>query len=143
MDRLSHEELRAGFARLQHMRAAIDARAPDILACHAAIEAELDLALAATLPRAERLRGLGFGQKVSVLQASTTSLWSDGVAPALIALNELRNCVAHGDRKKTRACYRALSKAVERMLDTEIKEELSVLALSNAIMAALLAIEHA
>jgi len=77
----------------------LDRRSQEVIAYHLALERAVDTALALTLPRAERLRGLGFGQKVSVLQATSESLWIDLLAAAVLSFNDLRNMVAHGDGK--------------------------------------------
>jgi hypothetical protein len=89
----------AAMKRLARAIDALDDRSRDVLAYHLAIERELDVALAALLPRADRLWGLGFGQKVSVLQATSNLGWIDLVARALIEFNNLRNAVAHGRSK--------------------------------------------
>lgn len=60
------EEKMAGIQRLVQVRAQIDERASLILTFHAALEREMDLKLSRILPRAHKLRGLGFGQKVAV-----------------------------------------------------------------------------
>ena len=92
----------AALKRLIGAIEALDGRSRDVLAYHLAIEREMDVALAALLPRADCLwkfehgRRLGFGQKVSVLQATSTSGWIDRVAKALVCFNELRNAIAHG-----------------------------------------------
>ena len=108
------------FAPLVRLKAALDAldpRASQILALHAAIEKELDLALQESLPRAERLWGLGFGQKISVWHAAQDV---DGeeieVAVAVMKrFNELRNEVAHpGGGKNVDAAIERLSPPLPR-----------------------------
>ena len=73
-----------------------------ILNYHAALEREMDFVLARLLPRADRLRGLGFGHKLSVLQAAWRGPEDAGnkLCLALFRFNELRNAVAHGDDVK-------------------------------------------
>lgn len=98
---------RAAMKRLTLAIEALDERSRDVLAYHLAIEREMDVALAALLPRADCLwkfeygRRLSFGQKVSVLQATSSITWIDLVAQSLMDFNELRNAVAHG-RAKTK-----------------------------------------
>ncbi|PCE41210.1 hypothetical protein COO09_16160 [Rhizorhabdus dicambivorans] len=89
-----------GFERLRAALASTDQRAGQILALHAAIEREMDIALRDLLPHATRLRGLGYSQKASVLAALTpypdsmvTTWWLKPIE----RFNELRNGVAHGD----------------------------------------------
>jgi hypothetical protein len=143
MDRLTEEELKNGFARLQAVRGGIDYRAPDILACHAALEHEVDLALEMLLPRPEHIAKLSFGNKIRVLQAASDSGWADGVAAALTCFNDLRNCIAHNDKKAVRRAYGSLTKATATMMSVSTPSEYSIIAISNAIMAALLAVESA
>ncbi|MDQ0136130.1 hypothetical protein J2T08_004051 [Neorhizobium galegae] len=80
----------------------------------------MDEMLARSLPRAEKLRsgGLGFQQKISVLNAA----WQgdpesgDNLAKALVRFNDLRNSVAHGDSKKeVAASHKNLIKAVAQI----------------------------
>lgn len=91
-----------GLRRLGEARAKLDHRAGIILTCHAALEREIDVVLAQLLPRSEKLRGLGFGQKLSVLEAAWkgSADAGDKLGRALFHFNELRNAVAHGDRVK-------------------------------------------
>lgn len=89
----------APYKRIDLALQALDQRASEILALHAAIEREVDLALARSLPAPDRLRSIGFGHKLSLL-AALTPLDQDQVdswyRPAY-AFNELRNAVAHGE----------------------------------------------
>ncbi|MFC3784678.1 hypothetical protein GGR90_003047 [Sphingopyxis italica] len=91
-----------GLRRLGQARAKLDDRAGIILTYHAALEREMDVMLARLLPRSEKLRGLGFGQKLSVLEAAWkgSADAGDKLGRALFRFNELRNAVAHGDRVK-------------------------------------------
>jgi hypothetical protein len=136
------EDFFAGMARLRREIGSVDLRTVEILACHIAIEKEIDLALLALLPRGEQLRGLGFGQKVSVLQASCHLTDIDRYARPLLAFNELRNTVAHGEKRKITSAFRSfcgsfdgtkleekhvtvpgLATALMRMLTLIVKEE--------------------
>jgi hypothetical protein len=106
------------FAPLARLKAALDdldSRASEILALHAAIEKELDLALEACLPKAERLWGLGFAQKLSVWFAAQRV---DGpeiqiAVNVMKRFNELRNRVAHpGSQADVDAAIRRLTESL-------------------------------
>ena len=87
--------------RLQEAVDQLDSRAPSVLAYHAAIERELDLAIGRSLPKPGRLSGLSFGHKVRVwaaLQNAPDETVELVVLP-LLRFNDLRNAIAHGDRK--------------------------------------------
>lgn len=101
MGRINYDPLE-GLKRLAEARAKLDDRAGSILTYHAALEREMDIVLARLLPRADRLRGLGFGQKVSVLDAAWRGPGDAGdmLCHALFRFNELRNSIAHGDHAK-------------------------------------------
>jgi len=98
MGRINYDRL-AGLRRLGEAKAKLDDRAGAILTYHAALEREIDIVLSRLLPHADRMRGLGFGHKLSVLQAA----WrgpeeaGDKLCHALFRFNELRNAIAHGD----------------------------------------------
>ncbi|MDF2386746.1 hypothetical protein JMG10_35115 [Nostoc ellipsosporum NOK] len=68
-----------------------------ILDAHATIEGELDAFTQLALPRADRLRGMGFGQKASLFSASLDldDAIIDPLVKALSRVNDLRNSVAH------------------------------------------------
>jgi hypothetical protein len=77
-----------------------DPRTVSILDGHALLERELDEFFAVALPKPDRLRGLGFGQKVSIWSACL-ALGEDTVRPivkGLVCYNDLRNSIAHGDK---------------------------------------------
>jgi len=92
----------AGLARMAEELAKLDDRASLILTCHAALEREIDEVLSRSLPRADRLRNLGFANKITVLNAA----WKgsddagDRLNAALFRFNELRNAVAHVNAPK-------------------------------------------
>jgi hypothetical protein len=80
----------------------MDDRAPAILAYHAAIERELELAIARKVPRPSSLTGLSYGHKVriwSALQEVSDDL-VERVAKPMLKFNDLRNAIAHGDNKR-------------------------------------------
>ena len=99
MGRINYDPI-AGLQRLGEARAQLDERAGAILTYHAALEREIDIVLARLLPRSDKLRGLGYGHKLSVLNAAWRGLDEAGdmLCDALFRFNELRNAVAHGDR---------------------------------------------
>jgi len=118
MGRIDYDKL-AGLQRLGEARAKLDDRAGTILTYHAALEREMDIVLARLLPRADRLKGLGFGHKLSVLHAA----WrgpedaGDKLAHALFRFNELRNAIAHGDdAKKVDQKLASLAEAFDAIL---------------------------
>lgn len=118
MGRIDYDRLE-GLRRLGEARAKLDDRAGTILNYHAALEREMDIVLTRLLPRADRLRGLGFGHKVSVLHAA----WrgpeeaGDKLCAALFRFNELRNAVAHGDEvEKVEAKLAMLAEAFDAIL---------------------------
>lgn len=93
------DEAIAPYGRLSTALEAFDIRTGEVLAIHAAVEREIDLALARALPHPKRLKNLGFGQKLGILAAASAveeGLINRWLRPAL-ALNDLRNSVAHGD----------------------------------------------
>ena len=78
----------------------MDQRAAVILTFHAAIEREIDVVLAALLPRPDKLkRGFGFANKIDVLAAAWKGNADAGDRLHLVLrrFNDLRNSVAHGD----------------------------------------------
>ncbi|MBO9377708.1 hypothetical protein GG804_13105 [Sphingomonas histidinilytica] len=124
------DEIFAPFQRVQDALRGLDARAAEILALHAAVEREMDLALARSLPHADRLRKLGFGQKLSVLAAATNldqSIVDRWLKPA-IALNELRNAIAHGDGAAQ------ITKLISKLRSTLTEDrDASIVACANTI----------
>ena len=112
---MTEQEMQRSFERLQSGVASLDDRAHMILAMHASIERELDLALAAELPNPSALKRLGFGQKVGVWAAMQPGTADDieRLAAPLVRFNDLRNSVAHGDStKKVDGCIASLVEAV-------------------------------
>lgn len=101
MGRIEYDHFE-GLRRLGEARAKLDDRAGAVLTFHAALEREIDFVLARLMPRPDKLRGLGFGQKVSVLAAAWrgTPESGDMICAALLRLNELRNSIAHGDERR-------------------------------------------
>lgn len=90
----------AGIHRMAEAGATVDQRAAVILTFHAALEREIDVVLAALLPRPDKLKtNFGFANKIDVLAAA----WKgepdagDKLHLVLRRFNDLRNSVAHGD----------------------------------------------
>lgn len=128
-----------GLARLAKAVPNLDQRTLDIIAYHLHLERELDRALAKIFPRPERLK-LGFVQKVSVLEATSSVAWIDGVGRALVAFNNLRNSVAHasGSRPEIDGCFRALCVACGDMTGVTVdRAKATVGGLAAAICGAL------
>lgn len=118
MGRIDYDRLE-GLRRLGEARAKLDDRAGTILTYHAALEREMDIVLARLLPRVDRLKGLGFGHKLSVLHAAWRGPEDAGnkLCHALFRFNELRNSVAHGDEaKKVDAKLALLAEAFDSIL---------------------------
>jgi hypothetical protein len=95
----------------------IDPRAATILACHIALERELWIVLERLLPRPDRLKNVGFVQKVQIMNAAWQGDWEDAdrAAKALIAFNELRNAVSHGNDDRLDECLDALRTAYHHL----------------------------
>jgi len=92
------DRLETALSRLDDMLAARDQRTHQILSFHAAIEQQMDVELEALLPNGSQLRTrLGFSQKIDVLLSATDNPFMPDLGLALIAFNNLRNCVAHGE----------------------------------------------
>lgn len=90
----------AGLNRLTDAERTVDQRAAVILTFHAALEREIDVILAASLPRPEKLKkGFGFANKIDVLAAAWKGDLEAGDKLHLVLrrFNDLRNSVAHGD----------------------------------------------
>lgn len=90
----------AGIHRIAQAEGTVDQRTAVIVTFHAALEREIDVVLAALLPRPEKLKkSFGFANKIDVLAAA----WKgdpdagDRLHLALRRFNDLRNSVAHGD----------------------------------------------
>ena len=87
----------------------VDVRTAEIIACHLAIESELDRLLAEVIPHPEHLRRLGFGHKVGVLRACFDHDLLEMSADAFGDLEDLRNAIAHPrDKKQVRGAWRKL-----------------------------------
>lgn len=103
-----------GWIRMFDAAEKLDTNAALVMTLHAALEREMDEVLARQVAFPERLKGLGFGQKVKVIAATWPhqAETADQVHEALFRFNELRNVVAHSDeRKKLNAAYNSLRSA--------------------------------
>ncbi|WP_349956207.1 hypothetical protein [Rhizobium sp. ZPR3] len=139
MERLSPDEGEISVARVNYdtlagaLRVASVGKEPSafavaVLTYHAALEVELDVLLVDQLPRPEKIltgRGpLNFAQKAAVINAA----WrgdpegGDVLERVLVAFNELRNAVAHNDKKQVKACYDALVKSY-KAIDPDVTAE--------------------
>lgn len=98
-----------GMQRVMRAKVQLDDRWVEIIALHAALEAEIDEMLRLSLPNGAAVTGskpkITFGHKVAVLRAAWKGKQEDGdkVCDLLACFNELRNSVAHPDLKKTHA----------------------------------------
>ncbi|MDV3456351.1 hypothetical protein RZN05_05100 [Sphingomonas sp. HF-S4] len=106
-----------GLYRLLGAVDGIDPRAATILACHLALEREVVIVLNKLLPYPDRLRNLGFVQKVQVLNAA----WQgdeeagDRICAALNRFNDLRNAVGHGNDDRVDGCLQSLRTAYKEI----------------------------
>ena len=131
-----------GIARLASVRENLDAFAVEVLELHTALEIEIDTVLSAIFPRATKMLAgkgrLGFSEKVSVLNAS----WGgdpqamDALAPVLICFIDLRNNVAHPDRRNIEKSLADLRLAY-RQINHRADEDASVLEIAQGICAML------
>lgn len=110
-----------GMGQIQAAGERLDPRWVEVIAYHAALETQLNVMLEKSLPRGSAVTGsnprFGFGHKVAILKAAWKGEAADAdkICAILYRFNELRNAVAHPDRRKTRteirnliATYRAL-----------------------------------
>ena len=124
--------------RVQRAVPDLDPRTVDAIAFHLKLERELTEALAHILPRPERIARLGFGHKISILQATTSDTWIDVVAEGLIAFDGLRHAAAHGNPKpEFDACLARVRVAVERLSDVPVPATATIGGLAMALSAAL------
>ena len=106
-----------GIQRVLRAGARLDPRWVEIIAYHAAIEAELNIMLEKSLPRGDQVTGSNprftFGHTVAILKAAWQGKPDDAdkLCDILFRFNELRNAVAHPDRRKTRAEIKNVTEA--------------------------------
>lgn len=115
-----------------------DRRWVEVLALHTAIEVELNEYLNANLPNGKAVTGKNpqftFGHKAAILKACwqgepETILKIDAV---LRSFNELRNSVAHPDKRKTRAEIKNVTRAY-RELATDLDNEPSLFEIAQGV----------
>lgn len=97
----------------------------EVITFHAAIEHEIEIALTKILPRPDALFSgtpkLGFAHKAKILNA----LWqrdgrdADKLAKVLHAFQNLRDAVAHTDRKAIKACNANLTVAYREIAQND------------------------
>ncbi|PVM91766.1 hypothetical protein DDF62_07015 [Caulobacter radicis] len=104
--RPDHDVWRDAFQRYVDAFRAADPRTVAVLAVHFAVEQELDVCLAHFLARPDKLGALKFGHKVRVLQAVCPDPYLDHFASSCIALDHLRNSLAHNNRPEIESCMR-------------------------------------
>ncbi|MEO8724048.1 MAG: hypothetical protein ABI395_11125 [Sphingobium sp.] len=106
-----------GITRVLKAGEKLDQRWVEIIAYHTALELELNEMLLKSLLRGEAVTGSNprftFGQKVAILKACWQGKADDAdkLCRILFSFNELRNAVAHPDKKKTRAELKNLADA--------------------------------
>ncbi len=131
-----------GIARLAAVRENLDAFAVEVLELHTALEIEIDTVLSAMFPRAGKMltgKGrLSFPEKVSVLNATWSGdpLAMDALAPVLISFIDLRNNVAHPDRRNIDKSLADLRVAY-RQINHRAEEDAAVLEIAQGICAML------
>lgn len=101
-----HDVWRDAFVRYDEAFRASDPRTVAVLAVHFAVERELDVCLGHFLARPDKLGAFKFGHKVKVLQAVCPDPYLDYFAASCIALDHLRNSLAHNNRPEIDGCMR-------------------------------------
>jgi hypothetical protein len=95
-----------GFVRFGEAFRNADSRTVAVLAVHFAVEQELGVCLGHFLARPEKLGALKFGHKVRVLQAVCPDPYFDYFASSCVALDHLRNSLAHNNRSEIEGCMK-------------------------------------
>jgi|GEM_PF-1828748 len=133
MAKVSYDALE-GYERLSAVAERVDLESAKILTLHVALEAEMDAVLAKILTRADRMRKIGFANKVRVLEAA----WigdpdaGDRACNVLRSFNDLRNTIAHGDRDAQVGCRAALVTAF-RQIDPQAAEDIDVVQVAQGV----------
>jgi hypothetical protein len=129
----TEQDLLEGHARLRQALSRVDVRTAEIIACHLALEGEIDRILEELVPNFEHLRRLAFGQKVCVLQACFNHRLIKLAAEGLLNLDGLRNAIAHPrDRRQVKGAWKKLCTGLEIDPDTA-----TVAGVANALTSAL------
>jgi hypothetical protein len=110
----------------------------EVITFHAAIEHEIEVALRKIIPRPDALftgsPKLGFAHKAKILNA----LWqrdgvdADKLAKVLHAFQNLRDAVAHSDRKEIKACNTNLTTAYRAIAKNE-SDDYSIVEVAHGI----------
>jgi hypothetical protein len=110
----------------------------EVITFHAAIEHELEVALTKIIPRPDVLFGgkpkWSFAHKAKLLQA----MWrgspndADKLAEVLRAFQNLRDAVAHNDRKEIKSCNTNLTIAF-RKIASEFSDDYSMIDVAQGI----------
>jgi hypothetical protein len=101
-----HDVWSEGFGRYGEAFRNADSRTVAVLAVHFAVEQELDVCLTHFLARPDKLGALKFGHKVRVLQAVCPDKYLDYFASSCVALDHLRNSLAHNNRAEIEGCMK-------------------------------------
>jgi hypothetical protein len=110
--------------RLAQAAGGLDIRTAEIVVCHAAIEKEVNLALAKRVANPERLGTLNLVHSLKMLAAVWTSSQSKPLADLLVQWDELRNHVAHGrTASEVPARLQRLKQAALAMGVSEVTED--------------------
>jgi hypothetical protein len=131
--RVSYDALQ-GYERLTAVAERVDLEAAKILTVHVALEAEMDAVLSKILPRADRMRKIGFPNKVRVLEAA----WvgdpeaGDRACAVLARFNDLRNSIAHGDREAQAGCRKSLVSAYQQ-INNRARDDIDVLEIAQGV----------
>lgn len=108
-----HAVWKEGFVRFGEAFRNADPRTVAVLAVHFAVEQELDVCLSYFLARPGKLGALKFGHKVRVLQAVCPDPYFDHFASSCIALDHLRNSLAHNNRSEIEGCMKRFLTSTE------------------------------
>lgn len=110
----------------------------EVITFHAAIEYEIEIAISKVIPRPEVMftgtPKLGFAHKAKILNA----LWqrngrdADKLAKVLHAFQNLRDAVAHSDRKEIKACNTNLTIAYREIAQND-SDAYSILEVAQGI----------
>lgn len=117
--KFTQADLFVGHRRLREALGAIDVRTAEILACHIVVSRAVTQVLHELTPRADLLDGLGLQSKVDVLRAFSDHEAVELMTAPVVALERLRNVVAHEvHKRKVAKAYAALCKTLEVDPDT-------------------------
>ena len=110
----------------------------EVITFHAAIEHEIEIALSKIIPRPDALftgtPKLGFAHKAKILNALWQRDGNDGdkLANVLHSFQNLRDAVAHSDRKEIKACNTNLTVAYRAIAQND-SDDYSILEIAQGI----------